>query len=229
MKITPSGLIDTLVQSSGGTTIQNSYGGLQLHRKAYQRKKKSLGQQNVRSAFTHVQSTWGSLTTEQQATWNAAADPGTSGFQLYSSTNNVLVNASQTIIPDYTNPITPVVVTIDGQGTIYEVGANGPQLVAILTSSDSSIPTSGWVAYVKWSGWIAPSQTRFPALSLTMSQENIGYTSNEEIILNWFNGGGNAPGPRDEFWKNMTQLNWLNTTTGQIVEGTPMTIVATSS
>ncbi len=154
MKITPSGLIDKLVQSSGGTTIQNSYGGLQLHKKAYQRKKKTVNQQTVRAAFTNVQSSWGALTSEEQATWVAAADPGVSGFQLYSKTNNILVNASTTIINEYATPVTPPTNDLEFFSEAFNSATHPYTYALTLESPGNNLPTSGWLPYVKWTGWI---------------------------------------------------------------------------
>jgi hypothetical protein len=218
MKITPSGLIDTLTQTSGGTTIQNSYGGLQLHKKAYQKKKKTVNQQTVRAAFTNVQSTWGSLSPTDQATWNAATDPGVSGFQLYSATNNALVNAGSTIINEYATPTTDPINDLTFFSEAFNFASHPYTYELTLTSILNLIPTSGWNPYVKWTGWILGSQYRYPAARFTVPQAAfealttnfISFTIDESMSSSFRNFNENC--------KAQFIIGLINTTTGQTFE-----------
>lgn len=218
MKIIPSALIDTLTQTSGGTTIQNSYGGLQLHKKAYQKKKKTVLQQNARSAFTNVQSSWGSLSSGEQDSWNAAADPGTSGFQLYSSTNNRLVNQGIPIINEYVAPVTPPTSDLELSGASYNYGPGARRYTAEFTSPDSLLPNSGWITYIQWTGWILPSEYRFPPAKLIVAQSGITTFTEDELI---FTVGETTGTNMTKFMpgaKAIFTINLLNITTGQIFE-----------
>lgn len=216
MKITPSGLIGSISQTSGGTTIQNSYGGLQLHKKAYQKKKKTVNQQAVRAAFTTVQSTWGSLSSDNQATWNAAADPGVSGFQLYSTTNNILVNAGSTIINEYTTPVTPPTNDLEYFSEAFNFEDHPYTYQLTLKSPGNNLPTSGWIPYVKWTGWILGSQYRYPAAnfvvpktaSFGMTDEFLEFTMDESMNASFRNFNSTC--------KSQFIIGILNTTTGQI-------------
>src|SRR5258707_8042669 len=134
MIIIPSGLLDTIVQSSGSTTVQNGYGGLQLHKKAYQKKKKSFAQQAQRGNFGTTQQAWRALTTEQQEAWYAAAVPPQQGFQLYSETNNRLVATGVDIIPAPVTPVTPVIINTAFTSSTFDTESDGNHLSLITTN-----------------------------------------------------------------------------------------------
>lgn len=216
MKITPSGLIGSISQTSGGTTIQNSYGGLQLHRKAYQRKVKSVLQQAVRSAFTNVQSTWGTLTTDQQDTWNTATDPGTSGFQLYSSTNNILVNAGITPIPEYTTPVSnPPLPFIPQTEQVFDGSGTTPTLDININYHYFDVPQGDWLPYYLWTGWIPSSRFRYPPIKKKMGPLAISpFINNVDIIFTADPGVGGYPPA--EGYKMQWKEAYINTVTGQI-------------
>lgn len=218
MKITPSALIDELYKTSGGTTIQNSYGGLQLHRKAYQKKKKSPAQQKGRSTFTNVQSSWRDLTTEEQNTWITAAPSGTSGFELYSATNNLMVNQGINIIPEYVAPITPPTSDLEIESEAYSYTPGEKEYTADLSSPGNLLPTSGWIPYIQWTGWLAPGQYRFPSKKLVIPQSNILSFTDEEIIFRLREGQGTNMSNFTIGSKALFTVNLINTTTGQIAE-----------
>lgn len=216
MKIIPSALIDTITQTSGGTTIQNSYGGLQLHKKAYQIRKKSFNQQNRRSAFTNVQSSWGSLTTEEQETWNTATDAGVSGFELYSSTNNRLVSSGAGIIPEYVTPtIDPINDATAGAQT-FNFSFHPFFYQLEITSTLMLFPTSGWNVYIKWTGWITGNQYRYPQAKLTIPQEAIAPINADSMFFQ-------LDEPMSDTFRNFRNgskaqffIGIINTTTGQV-------------
>jgi len=215
MIIIPSGLLDTIVQSSGGTTVQNGYGGLQLHKKAYQRKVKSFAQQQQRNNFTVAQTGWSDLTPTQQATWYAAAVPPQSGFELYSSTNNTLVASGIDIIPEYVTPVTPPTNDLVFGSANWAYPPDPPSAGLVFTSAGNNIPTSGWTPYVLWTKWIRPSVYRFPEIRFLVPTAAVGITSGEYAIqleedegvdMTNFQVGAKA--------KLILQL--INNTTGQI-------------
>lgn len=216
MKIIPSALIDTITQTSGGTTIQNSYGGLQLHKKAYQKKKKTVLQQNARSAFTNVQSNWGSLSSGEQDSWNAAADPGVSGFQLYSSTNNRLVNQGIAIIPEYVAPtIEPINdLVFDSETFNYVIPPYYYQVR--FTSALMLIPTSGWTSYIKWTGWITASEHRYPEAKLIVPAAAGGIINAGQIFIEITEEMSNTFRNFRAGSKAQFIVGLVNNTTGQI-------------
>lgn len=218
MKIVPSGLIDSITQTSGGTTIQNSYGGLQLHKKAYQRKRKTVPQQTTRAVFANVQSSWGTLTPENQGTWNAAADPGTSGFQLYSATNNRLVGQGIPIISEYTSPVTPPVNDLEFEGSLYNFFPPDMFYIGGLESPGGEIPTSGWLPYVKWTGWTRTSQARYGPANFIVPQEAFfAFTAIDYAFQ--INASMNKSFRNfSEGCKAQFIIGIINTTTGQIFE-----------
>lgn len=218
MKIVPSGLIDTITQSSGGTTIQNSYGGLQLHKKAYQKKKKSNNQQKCRAAFTNVQSSWSALDSEEQGTWIAAAAPGQSGFELYSSTNNILVNQGIAIIPEYVTPVLPIVNDVIEGGGAYNFVTHPFYYNQNIESPLELLPTSGWIPYIKWSGWILESQYRFPEAKLIVPINVMDPINAERIFFEIQEKDSNTFANMKAGSKAQFIIAILNTTTGQIQE-----------
>lgn len=228
MIIIASGLLDTIVQSSGGTTVQNGYGGLQLHKKAYQRKVKSFAQQAQRNNFTVAQTGWRNLTTEQQESWYAAAVPPQSGFELYSQTNNVLVAAGEEIIPAYVMPVTPVIINTAFTGSTFAQEDDGNHLTIITTNSGDTIPQGDWIPYILYSGWIGPNVFRFPPTTLKITNDIVGTSG---VLLEITIQPAVVPNlqPPGEFWKARFQFNALNTVTGQIGVGNSLDIIATTA
>lgn len=216
MKIVPSALIDSITQTSGGTTIQNSYGGLQLHKKAVQKKRKTVAQQNARQAFTNVQSAWRDLSPEEQATWSSAAPSGTSGFELYSSTNNRLVNQGSNINNEYVAPVTPPTNDLE----FYSATANYVEhpfyYNATYKSPGNNLPTSGWLAYIKWTGWIQGSQYRYPEPKFVVPQEGIIILDEDEIFFEITESMNSSFRNFQEGSKAQFIVGIMNTTTGQI-------------
>lgn len=227
MIIIPSALIDTIKQTSGGTTIQASYGGLQLHKKAYQRKKKSVGQQRVRAVFTSVQSSWRNLTPEQIDTWNAAADPGISGFQLYSSTNNILVGFSGTGLTEYTMPVTPPTPVFDLTSQTYIHDPDEPVINILWSGSGGATVADGWWPRILFSGWISPSVTRFPPPKLLWPQDSANTWDEDEINFQAYQGEFPDAYLPQEGQKCLVDLSYINLNTGQIVPITTTQLTAT--
>lgn len=225
MIIIPSGLLDTIVQSSGGTTVQNGYGGLQLHKKAYQRKVKSSAQQAQRNNFTVAQTGWADLTPTQQATWYAAATPPQSGFELYSSTNNKLVASGLTIIPEYVMPITAFNPTLTNSLINYEVldGMNRVQANWSCSFDEAEIDTNGWTFFFKWTGWINGSAYRYPdpRLAINIGSISIGSSSGivDDITVVWTSVPDASPGPINLLQKTKITMGWINAVTGQVSTG----------
>jgi hypothetical protein len=229
MIVVPSGFLDTIVQSSGGTTLQRGYGGLQLHKKAYQRKVKTAAQQAQRNNFKAVQSGWSALTVTQQEGWYAAAVPPESGFQLYSRTNNSTVAAGGDIIPAYTTPVTPVIINADFQDSSFSAESDGNHLTIITHNTGDALPVTDWVTNIYYSGWIGPSVYRFPPARLKIPNSIVGLAGGDLIEITIepeFNPNLQPPA---EFWKANFQFSMLNTVTGQIATGNLLTIVATNA
>jgi len=216
MKIVPSGLIDTITQSAGGITIQNSYGGLQVHLKARQTKKKTVGQQRARAAFTNVQSSWGDLSPEEQETWNTAAGPGQSGFELYSSTNNKAVNQGLNIIPEKIAPVDPPTNDLVFSSESYVLTPGEREYDAIFVSPGANIPTSGWSPYVQWTGWILPSQYRFPEMRYKTAYPATEIINSENLRINVEEAFGSNMNNMIMGSKANFDVGIINNTTGQI-------------
>lgn len=229
MIIIPSGLLDTIVQSSGGTTVQNGYGGLQLHKKAYQRKTRSAGQQKQRGNFTAVQTGWRNLSSTDQEGWYSAATPPQSGFELYSQTNNTLVAAGQEIIPAYVMPVTPIIINAEFQNSSFSVESDGNHLTIVAHNTGDALPATDWITNIHYSGWIAPSVYRFPQAKLKIPNDIIGLAGGNLIEITIEPAVTPTIQPPAEFWKANFQFSMLNTVTGQIAMGNLLQIVATNA
>lgn len=227
MIIIPSGLLDTIKQTSGGTTVQQGYGGLQLHKKAYQRKRKSFTQQQQRNNFTEVQTGWRDLTITDQEGWYSAATPPESGFELYSRTNNTLVAAGESIIPAYVSPVTPVVLNVSLTHSTFSSEPDGNHYTFAGNNSGDTIPQGDWITYIRWSGWISPSTFRFPETKLKITNDIVG-TSGATIEITIEPAEVPNLQPPGEFWKAKIQFNALNTVTGQIAIGNTLEVIATN-
>ena len=216
MKVELSALVDSLSQSSGGITIQESYGGTQLHLKAYQKKKRTPKQQRTRMNFTAAQSGWRSLSPEEINSWNSAAGPGQSGFELYSSINNRLAAADLPIIPEYQSPVSPPTNDLVIESTQSNTTPGEKEYTVNLESPGSNFPVSGWTIYILWTGWITASQTRFPEMKLRVPQGNIGTPTDEGFAFSLAETTGTNMANFSTGSKANFDIGLINNTTGQV-------------
>lgn len=212
----------------GGQIIQDSYGGYQLRNIVQPLQQPKYRQSTNRIQFKTLTAQWRLLTNMQRGTWNAAADPGQSGFELFVKTNMPLRVSGLPILSSYVAPVSTIVTDAYLFDVAYEDGILGKTVTVTIASDDGSLPLTDWVPYFLWSGWIRNSQNRYPPMKSRIPIASF-------IILdefNWFMifGGGIsfANAPVEEFDKCKFTWGWLNQNTGQIVSGITDSLIATS-
>lgn len=166
----------------GGSIIQNSYGGYQMRNLKQPFKVPSTLQQRNRVNFKTTTGGWKNLSNEDRQSWIDNAPPGVSGFQFYNSTNLILTGLGLTPLSSYTAPVTPPTINIE-LDAINIVDTDPKSLTLSLISGDSSIPTSTWFPYVRWTGFSPIGGTFLaPPIRIVQKEGQVVYDADSMVV-----------------------------------------------
>lgn len=206
---------------AGSQIVQQSYGGFQLRNLVQPLKNPRYSQSLQRKRFQSGTKLWRGLSSLERDTWNTAAAPGQSGFELFCKTNLPLLTIGQSTLNSYVAPVGPpnvsqfdnVVLAYDGPpvsvGGIWE-----------RNSGNQSIPTAPWFPSFLWTGWIPGSQYKYPRISKYLPVYNSPEPANS-VFFFWNELQPENPTPQDTGYKCKFTERWINSSTGeQLVLGT---------
>lgn len=200
----------------GGSIIQKSYGGYQMRNLKQPFKIPSAVQQKNRVNFKTTTGGWRDLTNEERQSWIDNAPPDVSGFQFYNSTNLVLTGLGLSPLTEYVAPITPpdITVTLDS----ISIDPFYPKFVTLsLISGDSSIPTSVWYPYVRWTGLSSLGGSFLPPPKRIVSKEGQVIYDADSMIVSVQESKGADLSNLAYGTQAIFTVDFVNENTGQIV------------
>lgn len=127
-----SSIISNIVGSVGGSTFQNSSGGLMLRSKPFPRQKNSPAQSRARVNLSYLQTLWAALDDNQRSAWSQWADYAgySTGYyykrKLTGQETFILLNSYRLIlgIAVLSNPVFTTMVHVDAQFELFRRGNN---------------------------------------------------------------------------------------------------------
>lgn len=229
MKITFGALVTDGKGKLGGHAAQGGAAGAIL-RTIAQPKKTPTQAQSIRRQFVQVLSqSWRNLTESQRKTWNDNARPKQSGFDLYMSTNLLLLSNNLPLLPEYINPGPTNYITTPIQYSI--TGDWGPPIDIIYINFgnlfNSFIP-SDWIPVIKWTGWKAPSINNLGTTSLNIKRSAIS-SFNNTIFIEFGNADSAEVLPPSEGYKAKFNLSFINNATGATFNQLDIILTATET
>lgn len=215
MKITFGALMTDGAGKLGGHTAQHGRAGTILRTIKQPRKSPTLGQSLRRQDTQVIAQSWRTLTENQRKSWNDNAPIGLSGFDFYMQTNLRLLALSLPLLSSFIPPVDPNYVT-----TPINQAMNitfDPEFIVGTIYFLNNFFTwiyDNWKPSILWTGWIPPSQYRYPKMNKLININDTDLqTSGVQIFID--NTQQRGPIPPAEGYKAKFNLGFVNTQTGQ--------------